>query len=176
VRIWDPLVRIAHWSLAATVLVAYATGDHGGAWHERLGYAALAIVGLRIAWGFVGPRYARFADFVRAPGEITAYVRALIARAEPRYLGHNPLGALWILLLLALVIAAGGSGWALSLLGEPRPHHHWLKELHEGLANGLIAAVAVHVAGVIWESLRHGENLARAMLTGRKRAPGPADV
>ena len=173
VPVWDPLVRAAHWTLAAAVLGAYFLGDEVMPLHEWLGYIALAVVALRVAWGFVGPPHARFADFVRAPRAVAAHARALARGREPRYLGHNPLGGAWIVLLLALVVAAGASGWALSAVGEDALE--WLEDLHEALADGLIAAVAVHLAGVALESLRHGENLVRAMIDGRKRAPGPRD-
>lgn len=173
VPVWDPLVRILHWTLAASVLIGYATGDDGGKWHERIGYVALAAASLRIAWGFVGAGYARFAQFVPARSGLAAYVRALLKGREPRYVGHNPLGGAWIVLMLALVVATGATGWGLSVLGEDEAE--WLEDLHEGAAGALLAAAAVHVAGVVWESLRHGENLARAMLTGRKRAPEPGD-
>ena len=173
VPVWDPLVRVLHWTLAFAVIVAYATGDDGGKWHERIGYVALAAATLRILWGFAGTVHARFAGFVPGPSRLADYVRALVAGREPRYLGHNPLGGAWIVLMLGLVLAAGGTGWTLSLLGEEG--HHWLEELHEGVSGTLLAAAAVHVAGVAWESLRHGENLVRAMLTGRKRAPEPGD-
>lgn len=173
IPVWDPLVRILHWTLAVGVIATYATGDHGAAWHERFGYVALAAALLRVAWGFVGTRHARFRDFVPRPSRLRLYLRQLIRFSEPRYVGHNPLGGAWIVLILALVLAAGASGWALSILGEDE--YHWLEELHEGLAGTLLAAAAVHVAGVAWESVRHGENLARAMVTGRKRTPGPDD-
>lgn len=173
VPVWDPLVRVLHWTLAAAVIVGYATGDDGGKWHERIGYVALAAAGLRIVWGFAGSTRARFADFVPSPGGLNAYVCALVARREPRYVGHNPLGGTWIVLMLALVLAAGASGWGLAMLGEDE--YEWLEDLHEGLAATLLAAAAIHVAGVAWESLRHGENLVRAMFTGRKRPPRPGD-
>ena len=173
IPVWDPLVRILHWSLAVAVIVAYATGDHGGTWHERIGYVALAAAVLRIGWGFAGTRHARFRDFVPGPSGLGLYVRQLMRFSEPRYVGHNPLGGVWIVAMLGLVVGAGASGWALSVLGER--DYHWLEELHEGLAGALLAAAAIHVAGVAWESLRHGENLARAMVTGRKRSPGPGD-
>ena len=174
VPVWDPLVRIGHWTLAASVLVAYATGEHAGAWHERIGYVALGAAALRVAWGFVGPVRARFTDFVTGPAALSAYVRALIAGREPRHVGHNPLGGAWIVLMLALVIATGATGWALTGYG----HHEAraLEDVHEALAGTLLAAAAVHVAGVVFESLRHGENLVRAMVTGRKRPPGPGDA
>lgn len=170
ISVWDPLVRVAHWLLAAAVLGAFFIDDDYQAWHERLGYAALAVVAVRVLWGFIGTRHARFRDFVRPLSMVRGYTRALLAGAEPRYLGHNPLGGAWILVLLALVAAAGLSGWALSVVGEDG--NEWLEDLHEALANGVIGAVLVHLAGVAWESLRHGENLARAMVTGRKRPPG----
>jgi cytochrome b len=172
IAVWDPLVRIAHWALAAAVLGAFFLDDDYQAWHERLGYAALAVVAVRLLWGFVGTQHARFRDFVRPLSVVKGYARALLAGTEPRYVGHNPLGGLWIIVLLVLVVAAGVSGWALSVLGEDE--YEWLEDLHEALANGLIGAVLVHLAGVAWGSIRHGENLVRAMLTGRKRPPGRA--
>ena len=174
VPVWDPLVRIGHWTLAVSVLVAYATGEHAGAWHERIGYVALAAAAVRIVWGFVGTAHARFRDFVPGPSALRAYTRALLAGREPRHLGHNPLGGAWIVLMLSLVVAAGVTGWMLTGYG----HHEarMLEEAHEALAGGLLAAAAVHVAGVAYESLRHAENLVRAMVTGRKRSPGPEDA
>jgi len=171
--VWDPLVRILHWTLAPAVLVGYATGDDGGKWHEALGYLALAAAASRILWGLVGGPHARFADFVPRLSRLAAYVRALASGREPRYVGHNPLGGAWIVLMLVLVLATGGTGWGLSLLGENE--FEWLEHLHEGLAAALLAAAAVHVAGVAWESFRHGENLVRSMFDGRKRPPEPGD-
>lgn len=174
VPVWDPLVRIGHWTLAVSVLVAYATGEHAGAWHERIGYVALIAAAIRVAWGFVGPVHARFTDFVPGPAALSRYVRALVAGREPRHIGHNPLGGAWIVLMLVLVIATGATGWALSGYG----HHEAraLEETHEVLAATILVAAAVHVAGVAFESLRHRENLVRSMFTGRKRGPGPDDA
>jgi len=152
------------------VLVAYATGDDGGAWHERIGYVALAAATLRVLWGFVGAAYARFSDFVPTVSRLTEYVRALLAGREARHVGHNPLGGAWIVVMLGLVLACAGSGVVLSFreIGL-------LEKLHEGLGAALLAAAAVHLTGVAWESVRHRENLVRAMFTGRKRAPSPGD-
>ena len=168
--VWDPWVRIGHWALAVAVFGAYALGEHGGRWHERLGYIGLAIVGVRLVWGLFGTRHARFSDFLKAPAQVAEYGRRVLAGTEPRYMGHNPLGGWWIVVMLVLVAAAGASGWALTTLGEHG--HHALEELHEGISNALMAAVAVHLVGVAWESLRHRENLVRAMVTGRKRSAG----
>jgi cytochrome b len=178
VRVWDPLARIAHWTLAISVLAAWLTSeiesDIARRAHEWLGYAALAVVALRLAWGAIGPRYARFGQFVLSPARTLAYARAVITLAEPRYIGHNPLGGWMVVALLSMAGAAGLSGW-LSVT-DRFWGAKWLQELHEGLANTFLLLVAVHVAGVVFTSLRHGENLVRAMITGRKRAPRPGDV
>ena len=171
VRVWDPLVRVLHWTLAAGVVLAYATGEHGGRRHELIGYVALGALGLRVVWGFVGSRHARFADFVPRLAPLVDYCRSLVRRREPRFIGHNPLGGVWIVLMLCLVAAVSASGIALERLGEI----HLLEEAHEALAAGLLTAAVVHLAGVAWGSVRHHENLARAMVTGRKRPPDPGD-
>ena len=177
-RVWDPFVRVAHWTLVIGVLGAWLTSeiDHKAAEavHEWLGYLVLAVLALRIPWGWIGTRYARFSQFVRPPRETLAYARTVAAGAEPRHLGHNPLGAWMIVALIVMAAAASLSGWLFvtdRFWGE-----EWLEETHEALANGLLALVALHVAGVVFSSLRHRENLVRAMITGRKRAPGPGDV
>ena len=95
-KVWDPFVRVAHWSLVASIVAAWFTKE---ALHEWLGYAALGIVALRLVWGGIGPRYARFRQFVLDPAATLAYARAVAARAEVRYLGHNPLGG-WMIVAL----------------------------------------------------------------------------
>jgi cytochrome b len=112
VKIWDPLVRIFHWSLVATFAIAYLTGDEESRLHELAGYAALGLVGIRIAWGFVGTRYARFRDFVYRPAAVAAYARDMLAGKPKRYLGHNPLGGAMIVALLVALLATGATGLA----------------------------------------------------------------
>jgi len=177
VRVWDPLVRVAHWTLAAGVLGAWLTGELEGEAalvHEWLGYAVLAIVALRLPWGWIGSRYARFAQFVRGPRATLAYARRVAAGGEPRHVGHNPLGGWMIVALLLTAAATAASGWL--YVTDRFRGAEWLEETHEALANALLALIALHVAGVVFSSVRHGENLVRAMITGRKRAPGPGDV
>jgi cytochrome b len=178
VKVWDRLVRVAHWSLAACVLAAWITAESklksAERIHEWLGYAALAVVALRLTWGWIGPRYARFGQFVAGPARTLAYAKTLLRGAEPRYIGHNPLGGWMIVALLATAALASLSGW-LSIT-DRFWGVKWLQETHEVLGNTLIALAAVHVAGVVYTSRRQRENLAAAMLSGIKRPPEPGDV
>lgn len=173
--VWDAAVRWLHGLLVATVAGAWLTSLGVLRWHEPAGYAAAGIVAARIAWGFFGGRHARFASFVSGPAATAAYARGVLGRREPRYLGHNPLGGWMVLALLACVCALGVTGWLYTATdlfwGEA-----WLERLHAVLAWLLLALVAAHVAGVVFTSLRHRENLLRAMVDGSKRAPQPGDI
>ena len=170
-RVWDAFVRAAHWALVACVFAAWFTRD---ALHEWLGYAALAVVAMRIVWGFVGSRYTRFAQFVRPPAQTLAYTRALAAGRARRHLGHNPLGAWMIVALLATAALTAASGW-LSVT-DRYWGIAWVQDTHEALADALAVLAIVHVAGIAYMSRRQRENLVAAMVSGRKRAPRPGDV
>lgn len=166
-RVWDAPVRVLHWSLVLSVATAWLTRHSPGRWHESIGYAALAIVALRVAWGFVGSPHARFSDFVRGPAATAAYARDILAHREARYLGHNPLGGWMVLALLVGVTLVGLSGWLYTtdrFWGVP-----WVESLHETLSDILFAFVALHILGVVFTSARHRERLVAAMLHGRKR-------
>jgi cytochrome b len=203
VRVWDPLVRAFHWSLVVVFAVAWLTADELQTVHEVAGYAVAALVALRLVWGVVGSRYARFAQFLKGPRETLAYLGDVSRGKERRYLGHNPAGAAMIVALLVTLSGTAFTGW---LMKEPErmamlPDTGWivspawadgdgeerdngergeaegpLKEVHETLANLMLLLVALHVGGVVLASFRHRENLARAMVTGDKRAPGPGDI
>ncbi len=199
VRIWDPLVRIVHWGLVLAFAIAWLTADEQQLVHEIAGYAVAALVALRIVWGFAGSRYARFSQFLRGPSATLAYLGAMMRGRERRYLGHNPAGALMIAALLVALSGTAFTGWLLQepdraalLSGLPSiaapafadddggtpgaAAEDALEDLHEVLANLLLLLVALHVAGVVLASVRHRENLSRAMVTGDKRAPGPDDI
>jgi cytochrome b len=167
VPVWDLAVRVLHWSLLLTVAAAWLTRHSPGRWHEWLGYSTLAIVAARLAWGFIGAGYARFAEFVRPAAVTVAYTRDVIAGREARYIGHNPLGGWMVLALLGLVVLVGLTGWLYTtdrFWGVP-----WVEELHETLSDVLFAFVGLHILGVVFTSVRHRENLPGAMLHGRKR-------
>lgn len=168
VQVWDPLVRIFHWSLVLAFFGAYALGDDGGGWHEALGYTVLGLVAFRLVWGVVGSRHARFTSFVPTPHRAMGYFRDLVARREARYLGHNPAGALMILALLLALIGTGFTGWLQTT--DAFWGSEAMENLHEGFVNGTLVLIGLHVMGVVFSGLRHRENLVRAMFTGRKRA------
>lgn len=174
IRVWDPLVRLFHWSLAVSFAVAWLTAEDWEDVHYAAGYAAAALIGFRLVWGLVGPRYARFAQFVRNPGDTARYVGAFLRGREPRYLGHNPAGGLMILALLSTLSVTALTGWMYTQ--DAFWGTEWVEELHEGAATFTLGLVALHIAGVIVASLRHRENLVRAMVTGRKRARQATDV
>ncbi len=167
VKVWDPAVRLFHWGLVAVFALAYATAEDLETLHQFAGYAALGLVAFRILWGFVGTRHARFADFVPSPARLADYLRRALHFDEPRYRGHNPAAAVMILFLLAMVGVIGASGWLMTT------DWGWgseaLEEVHEAAVHLTVAAIAVHIVAAIYESLRHGENLVRAMISGYKR-------
>jgi cytochrome b len=174
VKIWDPFVRVFHWSLVASFAVAWLTAEDVRVLHEWAGYAAGALIALRLVWGIMGTRYARFRQFIRSPGTVAAYLRDIATGREARYLGHNPAGGLMILALLATMAAVAASGWIMTT--DAGFGVEWVEELHEILASVMLGLVGLHVLGVVVASLRHRENLVRAMVTGRKRLPGAADI
>lgn len=172
--VWDRPVRLLHGVLAAAVLMAGLTTLVGFGAHQPAGWVALAAIVLRVVWGFTGSRYARFAQFVRTPRATLVYLRALLRRREARYIGHNPLGA-WMVLVLMLVVAGLAlTGWLYTT--EQFWGDEQVEQWHRALAWGLLGLVALHVAGVAYTSWRHRENLVRAMLTGSKNGVAKDDV
>jgi cytochrome b len=167
VKVWDPFVRLFHWSLAALFLVAYATGDEVEQVHIAAGYAIAELLALRIVWGFVGPRHARFRDFVRSPRAALAYLRDAALLRAPRYLGHNPAGGAMVMALIVMLIGTCITGYIMTT--EAYWGSEALEEVHETLANLTVGLVVVHVLGVLVASFEHRENLVKAMITGRKR-------
>ena len=135
---------------------------------QAAGYAIAALVALRIVWGFVGPRHARFSDFVRPPAETLDYMHKAVRRRAPHHLGHNPAGGLMVVGLLGMLIAIATTGFMMTM--DAFWGAEWVEELHEGLVYATLGLIALHVAGVIVTGIQHGENLVKAMITGRKRA------
>ncbi|MCK7581675.1 MAG: cytochrome b/b6 domain-containing protein [Chromatiales bacterium] len=181
IRVWDPLVRVFHWSLVAGFATAFIVEDDLLSVHVWAGYLVLALIAVRLVWGLIGTRHARFSDFVRGPGAVLQYLRDVVRLRAPRYLGHNPAGGAMILLLLISVAATGISGLALYgaeefagplagvMHGLPAFWGDVLEETHEVFANLTLGLILIHVAGVLVSSLLHHENLIGAMISGDKR-------
>lgn len=187
VKVWDPFVRIFHWTVVVSFFVAYVTEDEVMWLHELAGYIILALVLARIVWGVVGTRYARFSNFIYKPSTVKQYFNDSIHFKSKRYLGHNPLGGVMVILLLIMLLLTSWSGIeaegsseisavniefiksAIADDDHKNGGHEIWEEIHEFLANTTLFLVFLHVAGVIFSSIAHGENLVRAMVTGRKR-------
>ncbi len=179
--VWDPLVRIFHWTLVIAFITAFISEDDYLTIHSWAGYTILSLLTIRIFWGFVGTKHAKFSDFIFSKQDITHFIKDTFSLKAKRYLGHNPAGgAMVILLMLSLLFTAfsglvifaieEGQGPLVSLLSEINPF--WgdiFEEVHEFLANFILFLIAVHIAGVIVESLIHHENLIKSMFTGKKR-------
>ena len=167
ILVWDLPVRLGHWLMAGGFILAWATGDSESLRlvHVFAGSAVMAVAAYRLLWGIVGSRYARFAEFVRGPRQAVAYQKSLLQARPPHYAGHNPAAGWAIVLLLALALASGASGW----LTYQEMGGEWLEELHEFLTGLMLAVVGVHLLGVLVGSLAHRENLVWAMVTGRKQ-------
>lgn len=268
VKVWDPLIRIFHWSLVLAFAAAYLTGEEWDEWeevHEFGGYAALGLILFRIVWGFIGSKHARFSDFLYGPKTVVEYLKSLLTTHPKHYLGHNPAGGWMIILLMAGILTTGFSGLKLLAIeegegpfanleapalisnaqadddrdeaherreseeamgvpvlqpgqemsaaqpaqdmqpvtqppvqemqmtqpvaqqpmqsarheddeehegmeGEEEEGEEFWEEIHEVSANLTLFLVILHVLGVIVSSRLHGENLARAMVTGKKNS------
>ncbi len=202
VRVWDLFVRVSHWVIVVGFFVAYLTEDEALTLHVWAGYTVGVFVVMRILWGLVGPKHARFSDFVTGPGKVLGYLGDLARLRGKRYLGHSPAGGAMVLLLLAGLLAVVWSGLEVyaaeegagllaavrgqSVMAEPEvsaeaadnghegdSEHEdaespW-EEVHEVLANFVLLLVILHIAGVIWASIAHRENLVLSMFTGLKR-------
>ncbi len=205
ISVWDPLIRFGHWALVAAFAIAYITGEEEGdpsEWHEWAGYIAGGIVAWRVLWGLIGPRHARFSDFVTGPRTAIAYLFGLVGGHTKRYLGHSPAGGAMVVALLVMIAATTVTGIIADPEGtapKPQPgvtatvqaqsgearraarshegregrqegeHETIIGEAHAVLANLTLFLVILHVLGVALASYVHRENLARAMVTGKKR-------
>jgi cytochrome b len=171
IKVWDPVVRIAHWSIAILVAANLLNEPGANPVHRAIGYAIGALLAARLAWGLVGPSYARLAAIARRAALAAAYLVSPAARAEARaYPGLNPLGAAMALLLWALLLVSIATGWMLQL-------DDWRGDEDVGLAHAVSSyalggCAIAHVLGVLATSALQRVNLVKAMITGRKALPG----
>jgi cytochrome b len=196
---WDPLLRLAHWGIAVVVIANYAFTKEGGSVHIALGWAGMALLLLRLIWGFVGPREARFASFPPNPMAALRHLGGLLRGKAPQYPSHNPAGALmayalWACLGVITLTGLGMSGispfaqadleaavaegdWSVLVEddGEAEgesPYGDVLEEVHEVAANLILILAVLHVAGVAVESRAMRRNLLAPMLITRRGRKG----
>jgi cytochrome b len=168
--VWDIPVRIFHWLLVLCFAGAWlsAESEKYQLIHYAFGYTAGALVLFRIIWGFVGTKYARFYNFLKGPKAIVAHTKQVLSgQHSEKYAGHNPAGAVVMVLLMLLILAIVLTGYwnVKELFGDAA------EELHEGLANIMLAIVGLHVTAAIVMSFLEKQNLVKSMVTGKKEGP-----
>lgn len=184
VKVWDPFVRVFHWSLIALFCAAWYTGEnHDMDRHRQAGYAILALVLFRVFWGFAGGRTARFAQFLKGPGAVLAYLKT--HDGETPSDGHNPLGGWSVAALLAVILTITLAGlFAVDVDGiESGPLADWVSfeagrmasEWHEGVFKAALAVIGLHILAIGYYQVLNAQNLIGPMITGRRdRAKGEA--
>ena len=184
VRVWDLPTRAFHWLLAVLITLQYATGQFGVLdmrWHFWFGYATLALIVFRVLWGVAGSQTSRFADFVRGPGAVAYYLKALLSTNPQRSIGHSALGGWSVLALLLCVLIQTVSGlFASDGIDTDGPLAarvsgktvKLMARLHDWNQNALLVLIALHVVAVLLYLLLKHENLITPMFSGRKAVAG----
>lgn len=186
-RVWDLPTRLFHWALVVLIALQFATAEFGWLsmeWHYRFGWATIALIAFRIAWGFAGSQTSRFTDFVRGPATVVRYLKTQFETTPRPYLGHNPLGGWSVVAMLLSVLVQAVSGLFTSdNIDEDGPFVdavsgttvRFATKLHHLGETVLLVLIALHIGAVLlhW-ALKH-DNLIVPMITGRKRvdAAGP---
>lgn len=178
--VWDLPTRLFHWLLVASLLASYLTADPGSPtmqWHMWLGYWTTGLLVFRLLWGFVGPKHARFSQFIPGPRRLGAYLSTLFRRDSKPAVGHNPLGGLAVLLMLLMVTIQAASGlfisddivwsgpWNPAVSGETA---NWLGGIHHLNFDILIWVIVLHVATILFYRVYKRQNLLTPMITGNK--------
>lgn len=182
VKVWDVPLRLFHWTLVLSFTAAYFTAEfHIGFLHTLIGYFLCVMLLARVFWGFAGNQYARFSSFIFSPKETAAYLRSLREGSPGHYFGHNPAGALMVFALLALLTLILLTGLTiLAVIDFEGPllflidyfddgTSYAVRHLHGWLVDIALVLIALHLLGVVAGSIQHQENLARAMITGKKK-------
>ncbi len=169
IRVWDPLVRLVHWSLVAGIAVNLWVTEEGSDIHQWVGYALVALIVVRILWGFIGPWSARWRSFWPTVSRLQCALRGR-SKTVQTGITHTPLGATMMLVLLGLILGLGLTGY---MMEETDRFWGvgWVEETHELMANAFLFLVPLHVLGAVLESLKQGDNLIASMLHGYRRRP-----
>ncbi|MDN7125967.1 cytochrome b/b6 domain-containing protein [Pseudidiomarina terrestris] len=167
VRIWDPLIRIVHWTLVAVFIANYFFLEPGSQWHQWLGYIAVTAILVRIVWGFIDSGYGSFQRIDLSRQALRKHLNHLKERKIPVKSGHNPVGWLMIFAVISLFLGLGVTGFLMeevdALFGNPT-----LELIHGWLADTLYGAALIHVAAVVIVGWRGRIQLIRPMLTGKR--------
>ena len=188
VVVWDLPTRLFHWLLVLLIIISFVTAKMGGnamQYHEWSGFAILALLLFRLAWGIVGSRESRFTTFVKSPAAVWRYAAKLVHRDSPRSLGHNPLGGWSILAMLVSLFVQVGTGLFANddiLFQGPLYHwvsketSNWLTRIHLLNKYVIIVLVVTHICAVLFYLLAKRENLLKPMITGTKEWSGKAET
>ncbi len=168
-KVWDPLVRVFHWSLVALFAANALIVDKDGKLHNWIGYTIVALILIRVVWGVVGTKYARFSSFPPSVAGSLEQVSEIVGGNKRIHIGHTPLGALMIYNLIAAMCVIGLSGYLMTT--DMFWGVKWPEEVHEVSVLWAEISVVLHIAAVVFESIRTKVNLPRAMITGYKVLP-----
>jgi cytochrome b len=180
ISVWDIPVRLFHWSLATSILMLFITAQIGGnamEWHKRIGYFVIGLILFRVVWGFVGSYHARFKNFVRAPATVIAYAKNLLKKDSAHYVGHNPMGGLSVVALIASVGFQTVTGLFSNddiLLEGPyasmvtKTFSDQMTKLHHLNSDLILILVGLHLSAIVFYAMFKKEQLIEAMLTGKK--------
>ncbi len=180
ISVWDIPVRLFHWSLATSILFLFVTAQIGGnamEWHKKIGFFVIGLIAFRVVWGFVGSYHARFKNFVRAPATVIAYAKKLFKKDGSHYLGHNPMGGLSVLALLAVVgfqtLTGLFSNDDIMLEGPyaslvSKAFSDQMTKLHHLNSDLILVLIGLHLSAIAFYAVFKKEQLVEAMLTGKK--------
>ena len=178
VRVWDLPTRLFHWTLVALLVFSFTTGHLGPIeWHMVSGKLVIALVLFRLAWGFVGGHHARFATFLAGPSACIGYAMSLLRGPGRHYIGHNPLGAWSIIIMLGLIALQAGTGlFSTDDIYTDGPLKYLVSDatskelthLHHRIVNFLLLLVGIHVAAALFYLFVRRDNLITPMITGSK--------
>lgn len=167
IMVWDPLVRLIHWSLAIAIILNGVIVDEESSLHEWMGYFAVGLINIRLIWGLIGSSHAKFSAFPPNPVAAIRHLVALSRGDKTVHLSHNPIGALMVYNIWLTVLLLGITGYmmgTISFFGVD-----WVEEAHEMAFNWLVCSIILHIGGVLFDTWRTGVPIVSAMINGRKR-------
>lgn len=177
VRIWDLVVRSFHWLVAAAFVAAFAIAtlaDDDGTFfpmHALIGMGVVFMVVLRIVWGLIGTRWARFSSLELRPSALFAYLRGAVGMTRPtEHAGHNPATSWFVVASLVVFLLLGASGFMNARGNESA------EEVHETLAWTMVALAGIHIVGIAVATVRTRENVALSMISGMKTTDTAAGI